>query len=1330
MSQKNPFFLLLFLSLFCTPLSVNSFAITDEYTPSIIQNGVLYQNKTITVLCSNSDMGLTQTLQVTLSNGSTTPVIINCGAPVTTYTGSVIGFIPDDGMLTRRRACMARNSTISTGGFSTLLNSSTRATLTVPGNSGFVVQDFVTPDHPAFRSMSVPPHMDRLLRKMEFGHDHAHWEGDFEVSKHDPRFKKHQRFLGIALSVVSIGLGIAGLIKNKDTGASFDDFVNKQNDKNKKFEDFQKQAQDWYASTADSIKNVRNEIGELTTIQADMQTQIGADGSSIRALQSWKNDLTRQLNTEFATITGSVSQTQSQLLQLASTVQQMRTSETTFASSITASLYNTSNFLNDQINQLGTISNSRHQNILARIRSLLQSVNVALGVAQDVYFDTVRKRSLTRLIQTSIFDITQKSTYKPFLKSYGILPSSNIGSYATLYIDDIRVMFLATTPGPVTAVQADFNIYCSIEFVIQNPSSTMDWQDLLTQLGPYDTCDPTNPATCKCFYSYVQRSCPFATGFGTTQFYNATALTTAMCTGGVLTGSFTQDLKSSENVTTTLSSLCQMGNYQQLGYAVASSRLNQVIRAPDNRDICSMTFGDIGDTNLNFAFVKFQFLRFAYQAVFANLDKYLTVLDGRLAANLSSKDLPYELTGNGDETASCKELAFVSYSSTLLPIFILQNPVTTTTVTVTVNGKTYGQNDRITISTPIGTQAETGYTLIGDPTAANVFDFHPDAISLDFAPVGRQGKVTYPMVNDSTKFNLDYWTQTYPGYDFDHYQAANFARGARRAVVSGRCSVPLGTRKGEVCTILDNYFIFSSGGGATFSLVPRVTSYSVTLPVPDGSYAFVVSSECPVVSLAPFGTGTNVQLSNPFPRLITVTLVVSGACSITYSGLSVPATGAYTQFIPGCTAGTTVITMRVYKTAGLGLGDECVSANGPYNVTTDVNRLVIQGVITQNYVDLKSQVSVDSVAAAYAQQTKQLGDILLQFSTTVLDTFRVNNLGISPSIASDYSAFQLNIAKLIGDINLTISSTERKQLEFSTSTSNFSVISAFYDQIINNNSKVALDAFNSAQLAVARLADLQNVSSAAFELYLNATQSLIRASQLYTEASIASDAALVTLLSNMKNSGNFWGNFGDALEDVGGFIEGLPQGVADQVNRFVNAVASVAKNAIGQVGGIFSAFLSDAILIGVACIAGGCAVYLAWKEYKERKGTHGNAKASQLRALESRIQALEQKLKEAESELKEDIKATKKKIKKAKEKEGKKEKEKEKEKPAPPPPPPPPPVPSTNALFRSPFNRSSSRKPLEEEEQVELLRHRKGRHRLDEFDFLSDEEEQRNHDDV
>jgi hypothetical protein len=1136
-----------------TPLAraqTPTFGILSTYLNAYALNGVLYQNMTLTIQCTDADYGITRYLTITMADGTTSLLGIQCSAPTYLYTTTLVGYVPNNGVFQGYSSCLMQSpftvdpSTVPQIDF----NRS-------PANPGQIV--------------ALSKHKQRLARedgRHESIHMQRHWD------------RKSFFDGGNSLAnFMSFGLYCTFKDCSGSNGPDLTDLTNKVD-----------QLQGAKDALNASITALANGLTTYITTQANLSAATTASITSLQTLMDQNIDrattsiMIQQNTTDYLTrlnqgLTTDVSNMQANIVAT-------QTSVATLSANLAANFNITQGNINNVVYNVNlalanlTASTNTGFNrttkslayLRARLDKLIENIQQQIGQINAIQRNTQGRRAESQWFH-ALLQPTLTAGLTPFLLNLGVPPSGDSNDLVwKLNIEVTRIMYIRNNLG-LTAQQVDVGWYCNTQKLLDFGSSVSSFSDLLRRFGPSD-CNASIAESCECWATSQRYSCPTtSSAVNASNWLTSTDLrNSTVCNGSAVTTSTLTVHVTLDTLFAMFAAVCSDGTDATDGYGklrVLSGQTGLQGSVPYNALVCPMVYDtiiDVANTGQNFMYATFFYLQMAFSKVYTSSDYYARYVYGVVPDGVTTRTDDMAVINGTD--AKCHYHGFMSYDTgtvPMLPVYKIEFASQQTVVTTTINNVTSSTITDVTVSVPNSLVLPiTDTVVIGDPADPSaIFNVPYTDCSISLSPEGRCGHITYPIIDSPSNFTMYKW-DAFNNQPFDAFCATNVASYYRRTLNGqGLCTGSALIGEGAWCTTRTSFAISSRVGG--FAAQPRVGTSSTVIAraiIPNGNLTQIIFSSCPSYSLVQDAPNVaRLTLGNPrIDADITVAIVLGGDCAATTSSFVVPKNNQRDFFVPVCVG--TSSSSRTISIFRYDSNDVLQPCGNTTNITVDRATFIstfntpdlIQTAITTQTVMDSNQLALMQSNIDLRNQLAQL--VLVQAQSTVALGLQIPQASYNASLAL---LTALNLAAITDAQRLN--ATRNTQLynytsSFNSYAGNVAGLLASQQASINASqatlTTLASQVFDATSLA----AQLGNLSVSVNALIFNFSAALVN----YANLDVVAQRATISTFSQIHSSP---GLFSDLFGGIGGVLTG----VIDAGDDVFHGSVDLLKTGIGAV---------------------------------------------------------------------------------------------------------------------------------------------------------------------
>ncbi len=1032
---------------------------------------------------------------------------------------------------------------------------------------------------------------------------------------------------------------------------TFDDFKKSANNRLEALKAFEESTQKWQTTTTSTILELRSDTEKLVSIASSNAAATAAVNNAVLAERDMNQMMFTATTKEIAGIQSLITSSQASLEAARVATQNLVSGGINDMSVSVSGLYNVTKGFNDALQLSVDSMNKNLRRFDEKLRAITVQLRNVVGAQGDAISRIQEQRALTAQIQEAIDTILTTTDFVPMLQDYGTPPASYLGQYKNMLVDTVRVMYKTSAN---VLVQEDYSYSCDTVTMLNRRSSWFTFRDLLASIGP-SACTPGNPAnttdndgTCICWMRVSRVECNQLDGTAATAFLASDGMNaTSYCLNGNA-GLITSATVTYDNATTLMNYMTatKCSEVSSGTIYVRSYRTNKQIAVAYTSDQCVNdleTIFDAGSLVLNWVFSFWRMLESSFDVTRMNFRYYEDFIDGVIPTGVTVEDFPFSRSGG--QSASCVQASFMSYSTTMLPVYRLDYSSFTTSTTVLVNGvsTTY---DNIIPSLAASQVLPNSYKIIGNPAGTTIYDF--DQADMPSGPI-EQSRRFSPLLalNDENKpLNYSKFVSLY-GSKFYALGGMYVAKYGECAVsqVSGLCTCPYNPASGTWCTVLANNLVTNNGQGAII-ISPNEWSFEADVIVPDGVITQILFSTCPTMTIDQVsGSVYQLVFTNIGSANTVITIKEEGPCPKTTSLFGISGGGASRKFnIQPCLAGNKTKTVTIFYYNGTTL-TECPGLQ-KINVTIFRPDFVSIGRPDVQYVDVRTVTENDKSTIALAKIVMQLNKIITDLTLTDAIAYKTLGLDFTSSGMQSFNLAITSMMNMSNFLNTTFAATRQRESYNYTE-----LINSYYGDLAT--SLAANAAINATLVQIQLLAAAQNASAAMFEQLKVELQNNNFNRRVY----LAMEAIWV------NETNKYFQNVNDAVAAiVNGDPCNFPFGVCDVARDLIDGAKTVAEDAINDAkdvsntfGNIFSSFgnffksllylgLPILIIVAVVFLAFILLRYLAKRQ--QEKGSSGKfydalhdreiiELETDVTSLEEEAEKLKAKLKEIQIELRE-----------------------------------------------------------------------------------------------
>ena len=1051
--------LLLLFALVC--LATDTLAIPEiisDVTNINIINSVPTSRRIITMKCSRNDwQAEAHRLQITSPSGETQEASLYCGAYVDKYTGSVVGYVPDEGILYEHQVCTAdmyqnQTNTIKFDPYIFISNNATqlqemREARTQRMQLASNLRAYLSP----MSFMDQSPNFKSPFYAQAFFTSWSDYKRDMTPNINAASVTKGGVILLASLAagpaapaVALIGImtilnfgGTPGLSQLRDQIeilnqrlSDVDRAVELVDQRSREYEDalneFAVTFTDYRSATGSALESIFTQA----TIAQDTAEIVGTAVQLLREEFVKTRDsqlaLTETLHKQTTLISARTNQLSGNIETLSGIVAGLSAETAEQLQELYDMLLSVSQGTRENFEQIVYSMNNQTASLDTRIRQ----VTKAISNTQTALVDAINKRDTMRQLSFAVharmntLGVLDRMT--PMLTTFGVPPDPlalvGVDGTANQPIDVIDMFSIRADSGGFGAVQDTITMVCDMYYLMELRSGVTSWRDVTDAIGPM-SCSGGSGASnstniCQCHVVVERRECTLTGVPARDTFLDSNRLVGSMCTGGTVSTIPKQTLWSSRAFTNEIASICVRGVFTGTKMRVASTLRRAKYQARYVADVCTMDFGTIQAglvSGVSMPYLLLQFLQYGMANAVIRTAAYDKFLVGTLPGGLTYTDTPVDRQ-TGD-TKQCVTASFMAYNFNedhMLPVIAYQKTSAGAQAVLTLNNATYSLNTDVIYSRLLSI-APDAFVSVGEPYQPGVaYDIPQGLLPIVSNPNARRGTITYAMMPSLTGVGGPMWVAANAA-DFDAY-AGSVTADAFRTNLSpdDRCLYEQGpsttaqyetSLDNSVCRIKENARFYPSVGGTSVDaeLVSSVEGefYIIQVEFPEGSVAGILYTDCPVATVTGISpTANDIVLANPTTQEIVVDVHIDGRCVIRYDGVRIPASSTYKITLRDCpTHLFNHTSLSVYT-----LGEDARLCSGfPMDVTVNRTTFVATyGTVDPVYVSKVQVVIEDRLAQVHLASQLAIADAVSTMTNFVIDMALLSNLSI-PAI--DLSGF-------------------------------------------------------------------------------------------------------------------------------------------------------------------------------------------------------------------------------------------------------------------------------------------------------------------------------------
>ena len=859
----------------------------------------------------------------------------------------------------------------------------------------------------------------------------------------------------------------------------------------------------------------------------------------------------------------------------------------------------------DQLKQMTYLNNALY--------SLNKADKAIISTIAEMNLDSKRQMVLTTGVLQAIADTTTEGLYHPFLNEYPSPPTDDPEAYNIILVANQRFLYPSDLVGGGTRVlELDMYLYCSTLKIFGLPRDYADFRDFLDMMGPAG-CEDTN--TCGCFVVYSKYQCtlnPSGLGFSyarnVTALSNTTQAVPSLCQSSpavitLVDGEIVTNITEFENV---LSVRCseQQPNTEAVLWSINLGA--QLVGYKNAAQTCTFDFAF--PSNFNATTPERMFInniQTSFGFTLRNIASTFRAIIGGVPQGLTYTYDPFAIR-DGLE-ANCLTAWWMSYTSTLLPVYKLSDPVESTSITVTIDGVSTTFTDVLAASRDQFTILSE-LTVVGEPDSPSfVYDIPQRDLSDSPFPTSRSA--LYMLFPNYTCVTKTCWERYY-GVPFNHIEAQYVVSPYKRTYdpFLTICTDPRRVYDGSQCVIRDRNLI-DCPTNSSCVFTKKNARYLVSgIDVPGVEITTLVLSECPIVTIDRRPAATLATLSNQQAFPVTVKLVIEGPCPSVQNSVAIPAAGSTSVTIPLCNdvpatrplPSSYWSNLTVYKLTGL----EYVACNNSIRLNATGDRAEVlgaQGLVDIGLVRTQTYIIQDPVMVTLVDQLTRTQVQLQTLKTYVAPLYDALQLTTVPVYNDLLASIITGSTSLLNATVSEVNSSRTATLTAIANISAYSDVAAPMASILAN----ATAAMKGAEQAYFYLKNLSIASWDAYYRLANQTVQLVLANEVLKNATAAFANGVISLADTLRDNGNF-GFLGDIADGItwalGKAKDGIvvaAEWVGEKVKTMAEAIADFAKGIFEDMTSLFNVLTKIIPYV----IGGLLAIYVIYRLYSSSKTT-------------------------------------------------------------------------------------------------------------------------------
>lgn len=874
---------------------VHALEVLSDVTSINIVNGVPTSKRTMNIKCARADWGHNQAIQITSPTGQVQEASVYCSAFRDSYTGSIVGYVPDEGRLYEHQVCTAspngddRNKTrLDPFAFLALNSTELQGMRSNHANRMQLLSQIHESNRWLRHSPNIksPFHAQVVLREMAFFNGWSAFQEEIT-----PRPTLGSVTKGVAIAVVSALLkgGPAGLLLGVMTALNFgggtpglnelreqvdileqrlgdvDRAVALVDQRSIEYEQTLREFADTFTEYRSSTATAFESLYEQTTLAQDTAETVGAAVQLLREEFVRSRDsqlaITETLHSQTALIRDRTNDLSGNIVDLSGLVAQLSGATEASLRQVIEQIQLVSSGTRDNFAQIVWSINNQTAAIDDRIRTVTR----VLSNTQSALYDAINKRDTMREISYIVHDrmnaIAFNSTLTPMLTSYGSPPDPGaligVDGTANQPIDVIDMFSIAFGSGGYGAFQDTVTMVCDLYYLLQLRTMISSWRDVTDAIGPAACANAetvsNGTAVCRCHVIIKTATCTTASLGESSTFLASNQLIGSMCIGGIVASPTVTTIWDSASFVTAIGTICNRGLHTGTRMRVASALRQSKYEAVHIPDVCALDFGKVQAglvSGVTMPFLLMQYLQYGLANAVIRTDGYDRYIVGTLPGGLTFQEDPVDrYTG---KAKMCMTASFMAYNfnpQNMLPVIAYQKTSAGAVASLTISGSTYSINTDAIQSRLLSIAPDT-FVSVTAPYQPNVaYDIPQGLLPITANPYSRRGAVTYPMMPSATEGDAITWAQANAA-NFDAYSGSVTAdtfrvnlspvsdeddnmQGERCLYMSG----PQQTAQYEtsvdnsVCRIKENARFHPVGSGVDTYLVSSVSQEFYTIQV-------------------------------------------------------------------------------------------------------------------------------------------------------------------------------------------------------------------------------------------------------------------------------------------------------------------------------------------------------------------------------------------------------------------------------------------------------------------------------------------------------------------
>jgi hypothetical protein len=1154
-----------FLFLLC--VSIDAFRFIGAPFPAISKVGdILTQTQKVTAVCEQLDLGTTVVRFVQGANGTSIPVYISCPTIDLIGTMDIVGYVPVDGRLFAQRSCEWRDpDSANTTDADLKLQQGviSGSSLQYVAHSPPLIQNIWLSDYQRLHAMQARA---RMRGPGGGGSKHFSTQGLFD---------------SIVCSIPTI---VTNTICGHNVNARLDELEkgldqvrDTVKDVSSKLAAQQAAMEATNRQTLRTLTDVSILANNTFLIAQGNTAAIQKQGLAIEASKNGTELLASALTQETNDI-------HLQLVTQGNAITQLSTIIAGITDANTRNAQLQQNNITLQFNQQMALltSNLTNQKLITerQFSAILVAFQKMKGILEATIYRTFKRRQLSLLSQQVIQDVNTGGVYRIFIDDVGLPANPNSPFAYRALVDQISIKSATGSGTPITRVHT-LSVYCSTAYALEQNFAFLTFETFLKAMGPTGCVGAANASvSCLCWASLTQTSCTSSTTkIGKSEWISSGLLNTSTDCVGSTTTTPVVTYTNPTMLMQGLLSICQLGVFAGTNYIVTGLQTRLTQNATYSSSFCTSylnvakAFQIGGPVPLLPDVIKTMVLN-GFGILRSNIYEYERIIYGEMPNNMTFVDIPF--VRRGQQLGSCLYTFMMAYTTARVPItrINLENSFRFQ-VSIRVPGSPTANISAQQADVPASFHLSDYFVTIGNPVdGSQQYDIPTSELPLVEVASGRPGKVTYAISPNNTD-TLTQWNKR-NGVDFDHLAGNNVASFYAVSLdVNGKCVGQRRAGTGSWCSLRDKFKIYSAGTGLVGFRPLHDASVTFTMDIPEGQIFDIISSKCPAFNVETTSAqGVTLVLVNPFVSENTNTIIINGACGVTYSHVVTPAQGSKRIWVPAC--------KPVFQEATIfKINTDLSLSVCTQNISVATNRatyLTVQSNADVKLVNDSSTDSIDRVAlfliSFQAEQAKMQANKI----AADLITFANNGIQVPPDAVALYNAANAANNNSMTDLIAQIASyRQRVPTDYTNITSTYF---QRIDQLVAS-SRANTDA--SVRIAHENVQVVGNIKVGLGNL----TEDVEREANT-SRALVKSFAAFASALSSLTTETNGFGA-GEIFEGLGEVFRGVANAGADLANGLKNAAVDLyngIKQVVTDVYGAAKQLIDDALGLAKGLLSG------------------------------------------------------------------------------------------------------------------------------------------------